>query len=192
MIAIVQEARAGTIGVFRMLSFQKGWQSCFNPSAGGVARSFAGIFLSLPAYIFTIYAIDFTVAESSQANDPDAGLNTIEAILTWVRYWLLFPIMAALTSLAAGLTQRYGAWLVVQNWTVFVMVHIQALLYALYVAGLADLAALAQLMSLYILLRGLAFWRVAAAALEVRATYAVALAGIPFLADFGMRALTQS
>lgn len=191
MISIVQEARAGTLGVFRMLAFQEGWQSYFNPSAAGVGRSFSGIVLSLPAYAFTVFAIDFTVAQSSQANDPDAGLNAMEAALTWARYWLLFPIMATLASAAAGLTQRLGPWLVVQNWTVFVMVHIQALIYALYVAGLADLAALAQLMSLYIFLRALAFWRVAAAALEVRASFAVALAGIPFLADFGMRALTQ-
>ena len=190
MIGLLGEARTATAGVFRLIAFRKDWRKYFDISPKGLARSFAGIVLALPAFIFTVYAIGYFVAENPNLVGPDSGLDAGEAALTWARYWLLFPIVAALTTLAAGMTKKFAAWVVVQNWTVFVLVHIQALIFALYPAGLADPASLSQLTQLYILARMLAFWRVAAGALEVPPLFAAALAGIPFLADWAMRAVT--
>jgi hypothetical protein len=190
MIALLGEARSATVGVFRLIAFRKDWRKYFDISPGGVARSFAGVVLALPAFIFTVFAIGHFVAENPSLVGPDSGLDRTEAALTWVRYWLLFPIVAALTTLAAGLTKKFAAWVVVQNWTVFVLVHIQALIFALYPAGLADPASLSQLSMMYILARMLAFWRVAAGALEVSPVFGAALAGIVVLADWFMRALT--
>ena len=190
MIAYLREARTATLGVFLMIAFRKDWRKHFDVSPGGVARSFMGLILALPAFIFTVYAIGYFVAQNPSLVGPDSGLDTGEAALTWARYWLLFPIVAALTTLAAGLTHKFAAWVVVQNWTVFVLVHIQALIFALYPAGLADPAALGLLSQIYILARMLAFWRVAAAALEASPLFAAALAGIPFLADWTLRAMT--
>ena len=190
MIEILRDARTATVGVFRLIAFRKDWRSYFDISPAGVARSFSGIVLAAPAFIFTVYAIGYFVAENPALTGPDSGLDRTEAALTWVRYWLLFPIVAALTTLAAGLTGKFAAWVVVQNWTVFVLVHIQAVIFALYPAGLADPASLSQLSLLYIVARMLAFWRVAAGALEVSPLYAAALAGIAFLADWTLRAIT--
>lgn len=190
MIALLREARLATVGVFRMAAFREDWRKYFDFSADGVARSFAGVILSLPAFVFTIYAIDYFVADNPNSIPPDTRMTVIEGALTWARYWLIFPLVAAGICLAAGLTKKYAAWLVTQNWTVFVLVHIQALIFALYPAGLADPASLGQLTQVYIMVRALAFWRVAAGALETPAGLSAAFAGIVFLVDWTVRAAT--
>lgn len=191
MMAYVNEARTATIGVFRLLAFRDDWRTYFDISTGGVIRSFSGILLALPAFIFTVYSISYFVAENPGVVAEGATMTLSEAALTWARYWLVFPVVAAATCMAAGLSGRYAGWLVAHNWTVFVMVHLQALIFALYPAGLADPAALSQLSLMYIFVRMLAFWRAAHGALEVTPLFAAALAGIPFAVDWGLRALTQ-
>ncbi len=190
MMQVLTEARSATVGVFRLLAFRKDWRTYFDVSTGGVVRSFAGLILALPAFLFTVYAISYFVADNPELMGSDSEMTAVEAGLTWARYWIVFPVVAALTCLAAGLTHRYAGWLVVQNWTVFVMVHIQALIFALYPAGIADAASLSQLTLMYIFVRALSFWRVAAGALEVPPAFALALAGIPFLVDWALRTVT--
>ena len=190
MIAVLTDARRASLGVIRLLVFRKDWRSYFDTSAKGVTRSFAGIVLALPAFAFTVYAIDYFVAQNPGIVGEDSRLSLIEASLTWARYWIVFPITAALTCLAAGLSRSYASWLVVQNWTVFVLIHIQALIFASYAAGLADATALAELTLVYLVVRALSFWRVAAGALSLPPAYAAAIAGIPFVCDLAVRALT--
>jgi hypothetical protein len=190
MIALLREARTATVGVFRMFAFRDDWKSYFDFSAEGVGRSFAGVVLSLPAFVFTVFAIDYFVADNPNTVPPDTRMTLMEAALTWARYWLVFPIVAAGLCLAAGMTKKYAAWLVTQNWTVFVLVHIQALIFAFYPAGLSDPASLGQLTQVYIVARALAFWRVAAGALETPVGLSAAFAGIIFLVDWTVRAAT--
>lgn len=188
MIALLREARTASLGVVQLFAFRKDWRKSFDFSAEGVARSFAGLVLALPAFIFTVYAIDYFVADNPNMVPPETRMTFLEAALTWARYWLAFPIVAAGICIAAGMTKKYAAWLVVQNWTVFVLVHIQALIFALYPAGLADPVSLSQMTQIYIVARAMAFWRVAAGALEIPAGLAAALAGIVFLVDWTLRA----
>lgn len=190
MIALLREARRSTVGVFRMAAFRDDWRTYFDFSAEGVGRSFAGLILALPAFIFTVHAIGYFVADNPNLVPSDTRMTALEAALTWARYWLVFPLVAAGICLAAGMTKKYAAWLVTQNWTVFVLVHIQALIFALYPAGLADPASLGQLTQVYIMARALAFWRVAAGALEAPAGLSAAFAGIIFLVDWTVRAAT--
>jgi hypothetical protein len=190
MMQFITEARTATVGVFQLMAFRKDWRKKFDTSPQGVVRSFAGIVLALPAFIFTVYAIGYFVADNPLTLGAESRLEPIEAAITWARYWVLFPVVAALTCLAAGLTQRYASWLVVQNWTVFVLVHLQALIFALYPAGIADAASLSQLTLMYIFVRMLAFWRVAGGTLGVPVALSAAMAGIPFIADWGLRAIT--
>lgn len=190
MMGLLNEARRATVGVFRMAAFRPDWRSYFDFSADGVGRSFAGILLALPAFIFTVYAIDYFVADNPNQISPESRLTLLEAALTWARYWLVFPIVAAGICIAAGMTKKYAAWLVLQNWTVFVLVHIQALIFALYPAGLADTLSLSQMTQVYLVMRALSFWRVAAGALDAPAGVAAALAGVVFMVDWTLRAVS--
>lgn len=191
MTPLFSEARRSVVGVFRLAAFREDWRDYFDASTGGLVRSFSGIILALPAWIFTVFALNYLVAENPANIPAESRLTWLEGALTWARYWIVFPVVAALVCAAAGFSSHFARWTVVQNWTVFVLVHIQALIVALYPAGLADAASISQLVSIYIFVRMAAFWRVAHGALEVTPVYALALAGIPFLVDTGLRSLAQ-
>lgn len=183
MIALINEARQGVIGCFKLLAFREDWRSHFDVSAGGVGRSFAGVILALPAFAFSVASVNHLVAENPTLAGADAGFQIGEAVLVWIRFWLLFPLVAAATAMLLKVTDRYAKWLVVHNWTVFTLIHIQAFFFALYMAGLADGAALASLLAVYQLARLLVHWRVAIGALGLPAVMSAAAAAIPLLVE---------
>lgn len=184
MIRALEDAKAGVRGVFALLAFRDGWRSHFDVSAEGVTRSFAGVVLALPAYVFLIVSANHFVAENPDLVSADASVTLLSAAISWARFWLLFPILAAGMVWLLGAKDRYAPWLVVHNWTVFVLVHVQALIWALYGAGLADPAALAALVSLYQFLRLFIHWRVAHGALGLPPGLAAAAAGVPLVIDW--------
>lgn len=179
----IRDMRSGVVGVFALLAFRPDWRKHFDVSAEGVARSFAGVILALPAFIFLIVGVNYFYAENAAYYTSDVSYSLMDAVLSWARFWLLFPVVAAAVVMMMGLKDRYASWLVVHNWTVFVLVHIQALLLALYPAGLADPAAIGQVMSLYGFLRLFVHWRVAHGAMGVPPFLAAAAAGIPLIID---------
>ena len=183
MSVLLNEARQGVIGCFKLLAFRNDWRSHFDVSTRGVARSFAGVVLALPAFVFTVASVNHLVAENPTLADGGAGFQIGEAVLVWARFWLLFPLVAVATAMLLKVTDRYAKWLVVHNWTVFVLIHIQAFFFALYMAGLADAAALAALLGIYQLARLLVHWRVAIGALGLPAVMSAAAAAIPLLVE---------
>jgi hypothetical protein len=189
VISAVRDLVYGVRGVFRMLGFRSGWQSDFDVSSTGILRSFAGVVFALPAFMLLILSVNHYTAGQPQLDN--AGIGLLEALLIWVRYWLLFPIIAAVVCRVLGLSSRFGAWLVVHNWTVVVLIHVQAFFWLLHTAGLADQRALASLMQLYLLGRLFVHWRVATASLGVSTMQGAAAAGIPLVVDWILLRLIQ-
>lgn len=181
MIALVGEARSALVGLGKLLSFKEGWRSHFNITPHGVARSFGAVLLALPAFALFVLAANYFVA----ANAPGGGTayGPLEAILAYVRIWGVFPIVASGVAIMLGLTGRYAAWLVIHNWAVFALLHVTALFFVLYAAGLANAALLAMLLQFYQAGRLVVHWRIACAALQVGPIPGAAAAGIPILAD---------
>ena len=175
--------RSGVAGVFALLTFRPDWRKHFDVSAEGVARSFSGVILALPAFFFLIVGVNYFYAENAAAYTADMRFTLVDAVISWARYWLLFPVVAAGVVMVMGLKDRFASWLVVHNWTVFVLVHVQALLLALYPAGLADPGAIGQAMTLYSLLRLFIHWRVAQGAMGLPPIMAAAAASIPLIID---------
>lgn len=175
--------RSGVVGVFALLMFKKDWRKHFDVSAEGVARSFSGVILALPAFAFLIYGVNYFYAENAAAYSSEMRFTLLDAVISWARFWLLFPVVAAGVVMVMGLKDRFASWLVVHNWTVFVLVHVQALLLALYPAGLADPGAISQAMSLYGMLRLFVHWRVAHGSMALPPVMAIVAAGIPMIID---------
>lgn len=186
----VQDMRSGVVGVFALLMFKKDWRKHFDVSAEGVARSFSGVILALPAFAFLIIGVNYFYAENAIAYTSDMRFTLLDAMISWARFWLVFPVVAAAVVMVMGLKDRFASWLVVHNWTVFVLVHIQALLLALYPAGLADPGAISQAMMLYGLLRLFVHWRVAYGAMGIPPIMAAAAASIPLILDRLILAVT--
>ena len=189
MISAVRDLIYGVRGVFRMLAFRPGWQSDFDISSGGIVRSFAGIVFALPAFLLLIAGVNFFAASNPQLGA--SGVSVLEAVLIWARFWLVFPIMAVLVCLVLRLSDRYGGWLVVHNWTIFVLIHVQALIWTLNTAGLGNLNSLAFLTEFYLLARLVIHWRVATAALGVSPALGAAAAGIPLIVDWILLRMIQ-
>lgn len=179
----LSDARSAFVGVGRLLAFRKDWRAGFDVSAEGVARSFSGVVLGLPAFAFTLLAANHFMAQNPVFT-VEAGFGLLDAALIWLRFWLVFPLVAAATCLVLGLGARFASWLVVHNWTVFVLLHVQALIWALYPAGLADAEALGLALGFYQILRLFVHWRVAQGALGLPPALAAAVAGVPLAVDW--------
>lgn len=184
MIRALRYMQEGVSGVFALLGFRPEWRRHFDMSVDGAAYSFAGIVLALPSYVFLIACINYLVAENPMLFSPEARISFAEMAIGWARFWLLFPITAALVCYLLGVQDRFTGWLITHNWTVFILVHVQLVIFMLYPLGLADPAAIGSAMSLYSLLRILIHVRVAHASLGLPIPYAVAAAAIPMMIDW--------
>jgi len=177
------EARRGVRGVFRLLAFRSDWRTWFTPTQAGVIRSFSGVALAFPAFWFLITSANFFLAENPTAGGPEDMIGFAEMALIWARFWLLFPLVAYAICQLMDLRDRFLAWLVVHNWTVFVLLHVQVVIWALYMAGLADAQSTGMLLAFYQVARLLVHWRVAHGALGLSPGLAAAAAGVPVVID---------
>lgn len=186
MIRLIGEAREALSGVAMMMAFRPGWRAKFDVSAAGVARSFLAALVSLPAFALIVAGANFLVASDPEIalRDPDAGFTLAEAAIHYVRLWIVFPLVAALTVQLVGAKAAFGPWLVVHNWTVCALLMFQGALWALYVAGMADEASLSAVLAVYAGLRLIAHWRVAAGALGLGWGPAAMAAALPVMADY--------
>jgi len=189
MIALIRDARAAMGGLFGLLAFKEDWRAGFDVSSQGVARSFAAAILALPAFILFVLSANYFVAAQPEAPET-ARYTPLEAVLSYARIWLVFPLVAALLTWVMGETKRFAAWLVVHNWAVFALLHLAALIYVLYPAGLSDLNALALFSQFYFFIRLFVHWRVAWGALDRGPAMGAVAAAIPVLADFLLINLT--
>ncbi len=189
MIGLITETRAAMVGCLKVLTLKDDWRDHFDVSTEGVARSFAGVILAIPAFAFTVGSANHLVATEPTLVAPDAAISLGETFLIWARFWILFPLAAALTAMLLGLSKRYASWLVVHNWMTFALIHIQAVFWALYMAGLADARSFVAFLGTYQVMRLLIHWRVAIASLGLPMGISVAAAGIPLVADLIMRTL---
>lgn len=193
MTGVVRDATAGWGAVWRLLAFREGWREGFDVSAAGVVRSFAAVILCAPAFVFlNLAAARFIAAHPDLVGDT-APPGVLEAALQYLRLWIVFPLGAYLAARLMGLTAGFAPWLVVHNWTVFVLIHVQVVIWALYAAGIGGPELLASLMGVYALARLFVHWRVAAGALGLPAGRAALAASIPLLLDEVARlALTRA
>lgn len=170
-------------GVFAMLAFRPGWRGYFDITPLGVGRSFNGVILALPAFYLMVTGLNALVTGNPALYGPDAATGFGEAAGAWLRVWALFPASAFLTVMLLGIRERLGAWIAVHNWAVFVLLHVQALIWVLHLAGLANAAAVQGLLGLYGLLRFYVHWRVAHGALGLAPFMATAAAAIPLVIE---------
>jgi len=184
MRALLAEARGGVAGTAALLAFRQDWRKHFNVSVQGAGRSFSGAVLALPAYALMILSVNYFVGANPDMMSAESRIETGEAALAWLRFWLVFPLAAAGTALAMKLSAQFTVWLIAHNWAVFTLIHVQALVWLLYAAGMLSAEALLGLIGLYQIARVFVHWRIAAAALGLPPVMAGAAAAIPLLADF--------
>jgi hypothetical protein len=181
--SLLTEVRLGVRGVFQLLAFKPDWTGYFNPTRAGVITSFAGVVLAFPAFWFMISSANFFMAENPTSGGAEDFVTPIEMAVIWARFWLLFPPVAFGVCQVMGVRERFFAWLVVHNWTVFVLLHIQVLIWALYMAGIANADIVGALLAFYQIVRLFVHWRVAHGALGLSPALAAAAAGIVLIVD---------
>lgn len=183
MRSMLADANRRVRGVFAMLAFRPGWRGYFDITPVGVGRSFNGVVLAVPAFYMMVAGANMLVAQNPALYGADAHTGFGDAVLAWLRIWALFPLSALLTLMVLGMRERLGAWVAVHNWAVFVLLHIQALIWMLYLARIADTAAILGLLGIYGLARYYVHWRVAHGALGLPPIMAGAAAAIPLVIE---------
>lgn len=181
MRTALAEIRAGVTGIYAMLAFQPGWQRHFDVSVDGFVNSFKAALYALPAFILIMLSANHFLA--GEANAADARVGLWEAVLQYARIWLVFPVLAYVIVKLLGLKTGFSAWVVVHNWAVFVLLHVQALIWALNAAGIANAQVLATLIAFYQIARLFVHWRVAAGTLDMPWGLAAGVACIPLVVD---------
>jgi hypothetical protein len=178
---MIADIRSGTRGIWAMLAFKEGWRQHFDVSVDGFIRSFMAVIYALPAFILLMVSANHVLAELP--GGAGAQISLTDAIGQYARIWLLFPVIAYLVVKLLGLKGGFSAWVVVHNWAVFVLLHVQALFWLLAAAGIANAEALGLLLALYQILRLMVHWRVAAGALDLHWGLAAGAACIPLVID---------
>lgn len=181
--SLLIEARRGVRGVFQLLAFKPDWKDYFNPTQAGVIASFSGLVLAFPAFWFLVSSANFFMAENPTSGGEADFVTSIEMVVIWARFWLLFPLAAFAVCQVMGVRERFFAWLVVHNWTVFVLLHVQVMIWALYMAGIANAEIVGALLAFYQIVRLFVHWRVAHGALGLSPGLAAAAAGIVLIVD---------
>lgn len=175
------EIRAGVAGTYALVAFKPDWQRHFDVSVDGFIGSFKAALYALPAFILLMLSANHYLA--GEANAPAAKISLGEAALQYARIWLIFPVLAFVIVKLLGLKTGFSAWVVVHNWAVFVLLHVQALIWALNAAGIANAQVLATLIAFYQIARLFVHWRVAAGALGLPWGLAAGVACIPLVVD---------
>jgi hypothetical protein len=161
----------------------------FDQSIDGFFRSFYGIILCAPAYVFIILA-ERRMAASAVAEFPadgflppppiSLGYLTLETLI-YVVYWLSFPVAMIFLARLIGAGSRYVPFVVAYNWTNCIVLFATVLPYLFYLAGIVPIAG-AFFLSFPILLFALSYrWIVAVESLETTAMTAVGIVLFDFL-----------
>lgn len=181
MGGMIADIQSGTRGIWAMLAFKEGWRTHFNVSADGFVRSFMAVIYALPAFVLLMVSANHVLA--GLPGGADAQISLAGAVGQYARIWLLFPVIAYVVVKVLGLKTGFSAWVVVHNWAVFVLLHVQALFWLLAAAGIANAQALGLMLALYQIIRLVVHWRVAAGALGLHWGLAAGAACIPLVID---------
>ncbi|MGP1274705.1 MAG: hypothetical protein ACQRW7_04730 [Caulobacterales bacterium] len=181
MGSMIGDIRSGFRGIFALLAFKPDWRQHFDVSVDGFARSFLAALYALPAFILLMLAANHVLA--GLPGGDTAQVSVLEAFGQYARIWLLFPVIAFIVVKALGLKTGFSAWIVVHNWAVFVLLHVQAFIWLMAAAGLANAELLGLLLAFYQVIRLFVHWRVAAGALGLHWGLAAGAACIPLVVD---------
>jgi hypothetical protein len=103
---------AGT-GLVRLARFDPYWSECFDASAAGFIRSFAGPLLAVIPYV-AVAAVLVRAGPTGVAPGDDRLM--LQAALGMLIDGLGYPLLMAVVARAFGLGAGFGAFIVVNNW----------------------------------------------------------------------------
>lgn len=188
------DIKPAVIGFGKLMAYQERWQDYFDVSRAGVIRSFLAAIWSLPIFILYYFSVNYFLSGLPPTDgEAVATLGLLDGLLTFVRIWVAFPIVAYLTVRVLSLDGLFGAWLSVHNWTVFILLHLTGFMWVLHTAGLLDASGILVFNAvIYPALRLFVHYRVAEGALGCHWSTALAAAGIPLVADWLLIQLAQS
>lgn len=182
MIRLIAEAWMGLTSVTRAARFRDDWDNALNLTASGLGRSFFAAILSLPVIFFILGGYERMYAELVQDYQSTQTLGKIT--LTFLRIWLVFPVLAIILTRLTKTKHRIVHWIVLHNWSVLFLLLIQTGIMTLFLSGLADAeTAYRMITSLYEIIRYFIYFRVAQVALGLNLLWTIPMAMVPILAN---------
>ena len=168
-------------GVVEMLAFRPNWRRNFDIGPSAVNRSFLAAIPAAPLFVLSIAGPN--EAYRSLAETPASAHPTgiVQGAVLYFCLWTYFPLVARIFVRIFRIEKSFAPWLVVHNWTVLLLVGLQAALGALVLTGLLSPAAYLNLGSLYFIFALYAHCRVAAATLDAPVPVAVGGASLAIL-----------
>ena len=138
MITALIDARRGLAGVLLLLAGRRDFHDYFDVSSSGMIRSFIAAAIALPLSAFSA-GVANAVAVSAEGGEPPYAFTFVVA--RWLVAWVYFPPLAALLTRVIGRNEAFAPWVVLNNWTHLLIVILQALAFALVLAGATPVGA---------------------------------------------------
>lgn len=165
----------------------------FDTSIEGFWRSFAAIFLLVPAYALTAYAEYRVILSDSIADEGFSNAAFIfDKGLALCLDWIALPILLAVLARPFGITRTYGPFIVARNWCAVVAVvpfGAIGLLFALDILGV-DTANFLFLAALIVVLRY--NFLIARRALAAGTVFAIGIVVLDLVVSLSIAAFSDS
>ncbi|MCE7998418.1 MAG: hypothetical protein HEP70_06135 [Rhodobiaceae bacterium] len=135
--------------------------SHFDFSADAFWRSFAAFIFAMPFYLVFISAEWRMIGEADIiVTNTLLGYTTIE-FLSYVAFWVLYPVSMVFVCRAANLTQNFAPYIIAYNWSSVLVAVLLAPPYVLYSFGVASIETAAFLILLVFVTALLYRWQIA-------------------------------
>jgi hypothetical protein len=190
MIVTADEVNRSFKGTLKLLHLRAEGLSAFDISERGFWRSFAAIWLTLPAYVVSVAFERLRLGYGGGEILGSLWLDIVVA-LGHLASFVALPLAMIVVARRLGLTARYVPFVIVTNWITVMGILVLALPATLLLAGWATpaLATLFTLAFAFIILR--MQWFATKLTLGVSSGLAVAIVGFGIALNLGIGSATR-
>ncbi|WP_169567288.1 hypothetical protein [Sneathiella limimaris] len=183
-MSLLQELSNSIIGCYRIAKRDPDALSWFNISAGGFWTSFAALVLSIPVYLIHSYIIFSVSPDIIQQTNMNVELTAREFSI-WPSFkpiiaWLAYLAVVLIVSKSADFANRYGTFVIVYNWSQF-LINLLSLLLFILLYGLVGASLLTVAYFAFLCLAYFFLFMVISRTLAVNTGIAIGLVVLEFI-----------
>lgn len=180
------------IGAWKIARRDPSALSHFDFSADAFWRSFAAFIFAMPFYLVFISAEWRMIGEANVVvTNTLLGYTSIE-FLSYVAFWVLYPLSMVFVCRAANLTQNFAPYIIVYNWSSVLVAVLLAPPYVLYSFGVASIETAAFLILLVFVTALLYRWQIAVTVFRTTPAIAAGIVAFELVLGFVINFVASS
>ena len=180
------------IGAWKIARRDPSALSHFDFSADAFWRSFAAFIFAMPFYLVFISAEWRMIGEADVVVTNSLLGYTVIEFLSYVSFWVLYPLSMIFVCRAIDLTQNYAPYIIVYNWSSVLVAVLLAPPYVLYSFGAASIETAAFLILLVFVTALLYRLQIAVAVFRTTPAIAAGIVAFELVLGFAINLVASS